>query len=210
VIWLSAVFDSRLFPRVSVKAASIANRGPPCIHFDGQALELLRAAAQRLANCRLKRFERAAHLRHGVLNATLGAVELAASIAIAMSARAITVRDRLRPRLPPRALLPQSAAPRASPVRRHRLLQPHVNRIIAPTAYVSASMPVLYSLGCSFGLSIRTRPNVQTEGCIPARNYSNPSTSPSPKLISTIKFQQVTPPSTTHRRTSHPVIDSRG
>ena len=27
-------------------------------------------------------------------------------------------------------------------------------------------------------LSIRTRPNVQTEGCIPPRNYSNPSTSP--------------------------------
>jgi hypothetical protein len=40
----------------------------------------------------LKRFERAAHLRHGILNATLGAVELAASIAIAMSVRAIAVR----------------------------------------------------------------------------------------------------------------------
>src|SRR5207245_7602179 len=65
--------------------------------------------------------------------------------------RARNSRDRLRPRLPPRALLPQSAAPRASPAHRDRLLHPHAHRIIAPTASVSVSMPVLLSSGCSFG-----------------------------------------------------------
>src|SRR5512132_2318426 len=70
----------------------VAHREPACIHLNRQPLEFLGAAAQRFADRRAKRLPRATHLRHRVLDSTLSAVELAAPIAVAMSARPIAMR----------------------------------------------------------------------------------------------------------------------
>ena len=76
---------------IGERRLDVAHRQPARVHLNGQPLELFGAATQRFANRRAKRLYRATHLRHRVVDAPLGAAELAAPIAIAMSARGVTV-----------------------------------------------------------------------------------------------------------------------
>jgi len=92
VIWLTALFDSRLFPFASVKVVSISRTGKAArVHLDGQPFKLLGAAAGRLADCRAKRLAASVYLRHGVLDASPGPIELAATIAVAMATGRVAV-----------------------------------------------------------------------------------------------------------------------
>src|SRR5438094_10267756 len=86
-----ALGEQALAVHIGESRLDVAHRQPACVHLDSEPLELLSAATQRFADRRVKRLYRATHLRHRVVDAALGAVELAASIAVAMATQRIAM-----------------------------------------------------------------------------------------------------------------------
>src|SRR5579862_8119042 len=86
-----ALGEQALAVHIGEGGLDVAHRQPARVHLNGESLQFLGAATQRRTDRRTKRLYRATHLRHRVLDATLGTVELAAPIAVALSARSVAV-----------------------------------------------------------------------------------------------------------------------
>jgi hypothetical protein len=167
--------ESKLLPLSSTNAASISHGESARVQLDRQALQLLSASADHLADLRAKRRAGVAHLRAAVSDAAFRGVELAAAVAVAIprlcTARAIAALQHII-HFPFQRFFQDQAVLRASPGQSclsHLLLTGKqllqlLSRLLRCGVVLPSGFSKLIDLNAA---------NVQTEGCIPPPISSN-------------------------------------